>query len=94
MPKNINLGFQQAFAIKPQGVRYCRRGICRRARRCLPPLVAGEVIYRCPVLPEDAWLRQRRDILEMVRRAYCGSDAEWKGERQAGNRAAKKAAGR
>lgn len=76
MPKNINLGFQQAFAIKPQGVRYCRRGICRRARRCLPPLVAGEVIYRCPVLPEDAWLRQRRHILEMVRRAYFEDEAE------------------
>lgn len=88
MPKNINLDFQQAFAIKRQGVRYCPRGICRRARRCLPPL-ADEVFYRCPVLPDDVWLRQRRDILEMVRRAYCASDAAEMAERQAGDRAEK-----
>ena len=93
MPKNINLNFQQAFAIKPEGVRYCRRGICRRARRCLPP-PADEVTYRCPVLPHDVWVRQRQHILDMVRRAYCDSAAEWKAERQAANKAAKKASGR
>ena len=62
MTKRINLNFQQAFAIKPQGVRYCRRGICRR------------------------------EILDMVQRAYCDGDAEWQAERQAAEKAAKKAA--
>ena len=38
--------------------------------------------------------RQRREILDMVRRAYCDGDAEWKAERQAAEKAAKKAGGR
>ncbi len=74
MPRNINLNFQQAFAIERQGVRYCPRGICRRARRCLPPL-ADELTYRCVVLPRDVWIRQRREILEMARRIVYQRDA-------------------
>ena len=93
MPKNIDRNFQQAFAIKPQGVRLCRRAICRRARRCLPPL-ADELTYRCVVLPRDVWIRQRREILEMARRIYYQRDAAEMAERQAAEKAAKKAANR
>jgi hypothetical protein len=55
-------------------VRYCPRGICRRARRCLPP-PADAVTYRCPVMPHDMWVRHRQRILDMVWRAYFGPDA-------------------
>ena len=74
MPKNIDVNFQQAFAIKPEGVVLCPRGICRRARRCLPPL-ADELTYRCVVLPRDVWIRQRQSILEAARRIVYQRDA-------------------
>ena len=93
MSKTIDLNFQQAFAIKPEGVRLCPRGICRRARRCLPPL-ADELTYRCVVLPRDVWIRQRREILEMARRIVYERDAAQMMEKKAADKAAKKAAGR
>ena len=93
MPKRIDLNFQQAFAIEPEGVRLCRRGICRRARRCLPPL-ADELTYRCAVLPRDVWIRQRQSILAAARRIYYARDAAQMMEKKAADRAAKKAAGR
>ena len=91
MTKNIDRNLQQAFAIKPEGVRYCRRGICRRARRCLPPL-ADEFTYRCAVLPRKVWVRQRRKILDIAKRIYYERDAAQMVERQAADKAAKKAA--
>ena len=93
MPRNIDLNLQQAYAIRPEGVRLCRRGICRRARRCLPPL-AGELTYRCPVLPRAVWRRQRREILDMAKRIYYERDAAQMAERQAADRKANKGSGR
>ena len=90
MPKPIDHNLQQAFAIKPEGVRLCPRGICRRTRRCLPP-PADELTYRCPVLPRDVWIRQRRKILEMARRIYCERDAAMMAENQAAQKTADKA---
>ncbi len=87
MSKNIDLNFQQAFAIKPEGVHLCRRGICRRERRCLPPL-ADELTYRCPVVPRKVWVRHRRKILDMARRIVYERDAAMMAERQAGDKAA------
>ncbi len=93
MPKNIDLNFQQAFTIKPEGVVLCRRGICRRARRCLPPL-ADELTYRCVVLPRDVWIRQRQAILAAARRIVYQRDAAQMAERQAADKATNKASGR
>ena len=97
MPKNLNTNLQQAFAIKPEGVRLCPRGVCWRAGRCLPPPVE-KLLYRCPVLPRDVWVRQRRKIIETARRILYERDAAEMAERQAAEkaaaRAAKKAAGR
>ena len=71
MPKNIDLNFQQAFAIKPEGVVLCPRRICRRARRCLPPL-ADQFTYRCVVVPRKVWARHRRKILECPSSNHSG----------------------
>ncbi len=89
MPKNIDLNFQQAFAIKPEGVWMCPRRICRRARRCLPPL-ADELTYRCVVVPRKVWVRHRREILDMAKRIYYQRDAAEMAERQAAEKAAKR----
>ncbi len=93
MPKNIDLNFQQAFAIKPEGVRLCPRAVCRRVRRCLPPL-ADELTYRCPVLPYDVWIRQRQTILAAARRIVYQRDAAQMAERQAADKATNEASGR
>ncbi len=88
MKKTIDLNFQQAFAIEPEGVRFCPRGICRRTRRCLPPL-ADELTYRCAVVPRKVWDRHRRKILEMAKRILYERDAAQMAERRAGDKAGK-----
>ena len=93
MPKDINTNLQQAFAIKPEGVRLCPRGLCRRARRCLPP-PAEELLFRCVVVPRKVWVRHRREILDIARRIYHERDAAEMAARQAADKAAKKATGR
>ncbi len=89
MPKNIDVNFQQAFAINPEGVVLCPRRICRRARRCLPPL-ADELTYRCVVVPRKVWVRHRREILDMAKRIVYERDAAEMAERQAADKAAKR----
>jgi len=88
MPKNINLNLQQAFAIKPEGVRLCPRGLCRRAGRCLPP-PAEKLLFRCVLVPDDVWRRHRRKILDIAKRIYWERDAAQLAERQAAEKAAK-----
>ena len=90
MPKNIDTNLQQAFAIKPEGALFCPRRICRRARRCLPP-PAEKRLFRCVTLPDDVWARQRRKILDIAKRLYWEYDAAQMAERQAAEKAAKKA---
>ena len=41
MKRTIDTNLQLAFAISPEGVRLCPRGLCRRAGRCLPPPAAA-----------------------------------------------------
>lgn len=89
MKKTVNTNLQQAFAIKPEGVRLCPRGICRRAGRCLPP-PAEKLLYRCVVLPRKVWVRQRREILDTARRLYWEYDAAQLAQRQAAEKAAKR----
>ena len=93
MPKNIDTNLQQAFAIKPEGALFCPRRICRRAGRCLPP-PAEKLLFRCVTLPHDVWVRQRREILDIAKRLYWEHDAAQMAERQAAEKAAKKASGR
>jgi len=88
MKKTIDTNLQQAFAISPEGVRLCPRGICRRAGRCLPP-PAENLLYRCVVVPRKVWLRRRREILDIARRLYWEYDAAQLAERQAAEKAAK-----
>ena len=93
MTRNINTNLQQAFAIKPEGVRLCPRGVCRRAGRCLPP-PAEKLLFRCPVLPRKVWVRQRRQILDTAKRFYWEYDAAQLAAKQAAEKAVKKAGGR
>jgi hypothetical protein len=93
MKRTIDTNLQQVFAISPDGVRLCPRGLCRRAGRCLPP-PAEKQLYRCVVVPRRVWARRRRQILDMARRIYWERDAAEMAERQAADKAAKGRVGR
>jgi len=88
MKRTIDTNLQLAFAISPEGVRLCPRGLCRRAGRCLPP-PAEKRLYRCVVVPRKVWACRRRQILDTAKRLYWAYDAAEMAERQAAEKAAK-----
>jgi hypothetical protein len=58
MIKDVRALYQLTFSVFELDPR-CRRGICLRYRRCVPPrLHKGTVVYRCPYDTEEAWERR------------------------------------